>query len=224
MPRLWTDTIETHRREVNGAILETTAALVGEYGLASVTMSQIAEKTGIGRATLYKYFPDVDAILTAWHERHVSRHLERLTEVRDRLADPGERLQAVLEAYALIAHERARTHAQAHPHQRSEHGPHAHAGDRPHGPFATELAAHVHQGKHVAHAEGLLSDFIRDLLADAAKTGDIRKDVDPQELASYCISALGAASDLKTKPAVQRLVAVTLGGLRPSARRAERRR
>jgi len=28
-------------------------------------MSHIAEKTAIGRATLYKYFPDVDAILLA---------------------------------------------------------------------------------------------------------------------------------------------------------------
>jgi AcrR family transcriptional regulator len=34
-------------------------------------MSQIAEETRVGRATLYKYFPDVDAILVAWDERHV---------------------------------------------------------------------------------------------------------------------------------------------------------
>lgn len=34
-----------------------------------MTMSRIAEEIGIGRATLYKYFPDVEAILLAWHER-----------------------------------------------------------------------------------------------------------------------------------------------------------
>lgn len=67
-------------------------------------MSQIAAETGIGRATLYKYFPDVEAILVAWHERHVARHLEHLTEVRDRTADPLQRLEAVLGAYALISH------------------------------------------------------------------------------------------------------------------------
>ncbi|HKA49020.1 MAG TPA: helix-turn-helix domain-containing protein, partial [Candidatus Dormibacteraeota bacterium] len=57
MPKLWKETIEAHRREVGEAILDTTVALVIEHGLRSVTMSQIADQTGIGRATLYKYFP-----------------------------------------------------------------------------------------------------------------------------------------------------------------------
>src|SRR6266540_1980443 len=105
MPRLWTETIETHRREVRDAIMDTTAALVAEHGLLSVTMSRIAQETGIGRATLYKYFPDVEAILRAWHERQIAGHLDYLAEVRDQAGDPGERLEAVLEAYALIAHE-----------------------------------------------------------------------------------------------------------------------
>jgi len=65
VPKLWTVTIEEHRRAVRDATLDTTAALVAERGLASVPMSQIAAETGIGRATLYKYFPDVEAILAA---------------------------------------------------------------------------------------------------------------------------------------------------------------
>jgi AcrR family transcriptional regulator len=88
---------------VRDATLDTTAALVAEHGLASVTMSQIAEQTGIGRATLYKYFPDVEAILVAWHERQITAHLAQLAEVRDQAGDAGQRLQAVLEAYALIS-------------------------------------------------------------------------------------------------------------------------
>jgi len=64
----------------------------------AVAMSQIAEQTGIGRATLYKYFPDVDAILHAWHERQIAGHLAQLAAARDR---PGARLEAVLRTYAL---------------------------------------------------------------------------------------------------------------------------
>src|SRR5260370_37940118 len=104
MPKLWNKTIEAHRNAVHEATLDTTAALVAKHGLRSVTMSQIAEQTGIGRATLYKYFADIEAILVAWHERQVTGHLKHLAEVRDRAGDAGERLATVLEAYALISH------------------------------------------------------------------------------------------------------------------------
>ncbi|MGA8586204.1 MAG: TetR/AcrR family transcriptional regulator, partial [Roseiarcus sp.] len=65
----------------------------------------VATGAGIGRATLYKYFPDVETILVAWHERQVSGHLEHLARIRDQ-ASPGRRLEAVLEAYALMTHDR----------------------------------------------------------------------------------------------------------------------
>jgi AcrR family transcriptional regulator len=65
VPKLWIETIEEHRRTVHEAIL-------------SATMSQIAEKTGTGRATLYKYFPDVEAIPVAHHDQHVTGHLQQL--------------------------------------------------------------------------------------------------------------------------------------------------
>jgi AcrR family transcriptional regulator len=103
VPRLWNDTIQAHRAAVRDAILDTTAALVSEHGLLSVTMSQIAEATGIGRATLYKYFPDVEAILVAWHERQVTAHLTQLAELRDQAGDPGQRLQASYCLHALGA-------------------------------------------------------------------------------------------------------------------------
>src|SRR5712672_3633378 len=73
-------------------------------------MSQIAAAARIGRATLYKYFPDVEAILLAWHDRQISAHLAQLAGAREQAADPSKRLEAVLEAYALIAHESHRHH------------------------------------------------------------------------------------------------------------------
>src|SRR5215472_186952 len=105
VPKLWEATIEAHRQEVRDAILDTTVALVNEHGLLSVTMSQVAEQTGIGRATLYKYFPDVEAILLAWHERNTTTHLEYLRRLADQAGAARERLHAVLEAYAFIVHE-----------------------------------------------------------------------------------------------------------------------
>lgn len=188
MPKLWTDTVEEHRRAVRDATLDATATLVAEHGLAAVTMSKIAAETGIGRATLYKYFPDLEAILVAWHERQVSSHLEQLARVRAQPGPPGQRLEAVLAAYARLT--RGRLHG---------------AG----------LAAVLHRGEHVTGAHQHLAGLVEGLLAEAAATGEVRDDVPPGELADYCLHALAAASSLPDEAAVRRLVTVTLDGLRP---------
>jgi len=189
VPKLWNDTIESHRREVREAILNTTAALAAEHGLLAVTMSRIAAETGIGRATLYKYFPDVEAILHAWHERQIDAHLAHLADMREQAADDSGRLEAVLHAYANIAHE-----------SRGHHD--------------TELAAFLHRDEQVPRAEKKLRNMIRELLTEAAASGDVRDDIAPDELASYCLHSLAAARNMQSKAAVRRLVAVTLAGLR----------
>lgn len=188
MPRLWTNTIETHRREVHTAILESTAALVGQHGILSVTMSQIAEETGIGRATLYKYFPDVEAILEAWHQLHIDQHLAELERARDQAKGTRDRVTRVLERYALVQHDRRAHHA-------------------------TELAAHLHRRQHVGEAERELQSLIRGVLADAAAEGIVRTDVGVDELAHFCVRALAAGADLPSRASVQRLVRVVVDGL-----------
>ena len=188
VPKLWTETIEEHRRAVHDATLDTTAALVHENGLAAVTMSQIAAAAGIGRATLYKYFPDVEAILVAWHERQIALHLRQLGAARDAAGTPAGQLEAVLAAFALIQHEH----------------------------HSTELPVSLlHRGEHVALARQQLRDLVADLLATGAETGQIRADMTPGELASYCLHSLTAAGSLPSEAAVRRLLAVTMSGLRP---------
>lgn len=186
MPKLWSETIETHRGAVRAAILDRTAALVGEHGLASVTMSQIAQAAGIGRATLYKYFSDVDAILAAWHERQVQAHLEQLARARLSADGPEGQLEAVLQTYAMIAYSR-------------------HGGAE---------AARLHQSQHVSQAQQHLNEFLTDLLREGAEARVFRDDVAPDELAVYCLHALEGAARLTSREAALRLVRVTMSGLR----------
>ena len=189
MPKIWSETIAAHRDAVREATLDATAALVAEHGLTGVTMSQIAKESGIGRATLYKYFPDIESILAAWHERQIGEHLHRLAEIGERTQGARERLAAVLRAYAELSGNRS-----------------GHA----------EMASAMHRGGHVAKAEAHLTGFVTELVRDAAVSGDVRDDVAPEELAAYCLAALTAAGSLRSKAAVARLVTVTLDGLRPS--------
>jgi AcrR family transcriptional regulator len=185
VPKLWDDTIDAHRRAVRDATLDTAAALVTAHGLASVTMSRIARETGIGRATLYKYFPDVEAILTAWHQRHVQRHLDGLAAARDGAAEAGDQLDRVLTAYAMMLHHRP-------------------GGD---------LAVALHRAEHVERAQDHLQTFVGELIAAAVRTGDVRDDVAIEELTSFVLHALAAAGTLPSKAAVLRLVDLTLDGL-----------
>ena len=148
-------------------------------------MSQIATRTGIGRATLYKYFPDVESILLAWHERQVARHLEQLGRASQQIESPRERLEAVLTTYAVLT--------------RENHG--------------VDPAGFLHRSDHVTHAHEHLVAFVAQLIGEGVNRRELRGDVPEQELAAFCLSALGAAGGLTTEAALERLVAVTLDAL-----------
>lgn len=185
MPKLWNDTIETHRHSVREATLDATAALVAERGLAAVTMSQIAKDTGIGRATLYKYFPDVEAILVAWHERMIGQHMERIHAAHQKSTGPLSALRVVLETYA-----------------------HSMQSQRGHA-----LAAHLHTLPHAKNAAGHLQQFVRQLMVEAVKAEAIRSDIPPDELTAFVLGAVSAAADRPSKKSAEHLVELALAGL-----------
>ncbi len=191
MPKLWSATIEEHRRSVRDATLDAVGLLMAEHGGRAPTMSRIASAAGIGRATLYKYFPDVETVLLAWHEREIARHLDRLTALRDGPGAAFERLSAVLRAWAHIAAAR-----------RHDHG---------------GVAAMLHRGEVVAEGHRQVLGIVRGLLADASDAGEVRRVAGPDELALVCFHAVAAARDLPSERAVDQLVDLVVAGL--SARR-----
>lgn len=195
MPKLWTSSIERHGEEVREAILEAAAGLVLQRGALSVTMSEIAQAAGIGRATLYRYFGDVEAILLAWHERHIAAHLEHVAGLAEGPGPAIERLTAVLHAYAGIAKQRA----------------------------GSAMAALLHRDEHVVRAETGLLELLSSLIAEAATGGAVRNDVPAKELGSYCMHALNAAGDAPSRAAVNRTVELTLAALAPEPTAPPRR-
>ena len=186
MPKLWEDTIQTHREAVHGAALDAVGKLVSEHGLRGVTMSAIAARSGISRATLYRYFADVDAVIAAWHERQVSAHVERLAHLKAERGTALDRLESVLAAYARLQYEQPND----------------------------EIAVSLHTSSHVDHARHRLASIVSELIAKAANSGAVRHDVDADELTQYCLHALAAAAGAPSSAAVQRLVSVTMSGLR----------
>jgi AcrR family transcriptional regulator len=84
---------ETRRRVVEAAI-----DLHGTVGPARTTISAIAERAGVRRATVYRHFPDERALLlgcsSAWRERNPVPDPATWAAI----ADPMARLEAALDA------------------------------------------------------------------------------------------------------------------------------
>lgn len=188
MPKLWEESIDEHRRSVQDAITAAAWRLAEEHGPLSLTMSRVAGAAGIGRATLYKYFTDIESILVAHHARHVEDHLRTLEGLSGESKPPDARLVAVANTYASICFHRGR-HSSA------------------------DISALVHRGPEITDAEHRLHSVFADLITEAAAGGLVRTDLSPDELAAYCRHALGAASQAKDLDGAAKIARVVLDGL-----------
>jgi AcrR family transcriptional regulator len=96
VPKIWDESVASHKVRLRAAIIDAAVQLVGERGRGDVPMSAVAERAGIGRATLYNYFPDLDHILAAHVADEFAAHHARLDAELAERPDPLERLSVVV--------------------------------------------------------------------------------------------------------------------------------
>ncbi len=92
------------QRETRRRIVEATVELHRTQGPANTTISEIAERAGVNRLTIYNHFPDITDLLRAcsrsWTEQHPPPDPTAWAEIRD----PQERLRTALaELYGFYA-------------------------------------------------------------------------------------------------------------------------
>ena len=192
VPKVWATTIEEHRAAVREAIFDAVWDLINERGPLSLTMSEIAARAHIGRATLYKYFADVEAILLAAHNAEVGSHLQQVHELATDGMPPHRRLEAVLLHHATVVQRRE---TQSYD--------------------ALRALLHTDPGLHAARDE--LRAVLTELISSSMAAGEVRDDMDAAFLADYCLFALGAGShstDAAVPQALVRLICDSLRGTR----------
>jgi AcrR family transcriptional regulator len=92
------------QRETRRRIVEATVELHRTRGPANTTISEIAQRAGVNRLTVYNHFPDITDLLRAcsksWTERHPAPDPTPWAQIRD----PQERLRTALtELYGFYA-------------------------------------------------------------------------------------------------------------------------
>ncbi len=76
------DELDPRVERTQQRVFEATLAILASDGLPAVTHTRVAEDSGVGRATLYRHWPDVSALLV---DALASRHPALAAEVQDDL-------------------------------------------------------------------------------------------------------------------------------------------
>lgn len=172
---LWHGSLSAHRMRTSERIAHVAMGIISADGIAGLSMSALADAAGVSRQTLYKYFPDVDAVLAemAAVGRAGVAELAGRIEVED---DP----RGGLRVFVTEVFESA---AQGHP-----------------SPIALAAAVPASAREVMRSHEEAAEALVIGLLDRGRESGLFRAGLDPVLDGRLIYRAAFAASDLATEP------------------------
>jgi len=159
-------------------ILEAARHVFMSDGIRPARMGKIAEIAGCSRATLYRYFPNKDALLQAYMMRVAEEVWEILSNRLGGMTSFGERLvEATAISIELIG-------------EREEIAP-----------FFNEegMGLTAQLASNTSAVRGLMVDRIGDESSSAELRGQLRSEVSPEEAAEWVLGTIFAISVLPTE-------------------------
>jgi AcrR family transcriptional regulator len=171
MSSSWSHALDQHRANQRAQVLAAALELMGERGMTGLTMSALAERAGISRATLYHHFRDVDSVMAAWVGEQINRSLATLVRDAEAIADPMARLEYVFDTQAHVF--------------ASQH----HRLDVQH--FESEASAPAVR-REVAARMAPLRDLLANTVSEAQRSGALRPSIAPELAADLLLGLLTA--------------------------------
>ena len=168
-------------RAATDRIIEATFTLVAERGLGGVTMTDVADRAGVARQTLYNHFSDVEQIIVAGIEQYAQTEFTHLVDLLEATGTPDAKME-LLARYTVAQG----SHGHGVEDMRSALSPEARAHlDRHQSDFRTLVASIIASGMadgsfddgldsdhHAVLIQGLLLSA-SDLVADGGDPADI---------------------------------------------------
>jgi AcrR family transcriptional regulator len=167
------------------ALLEAARDVFAEQG-TSGSLEEVARRAGVGIGTLYRHFPQREALVEAVYREQVA-DLRAGAEALLRKHSPARALRAWMDLFADWA-------------------------DAKRGMVRTLAAMRSDATLDVGMSRREIESIIATILAAGAKAGDLRADADPADLRSLLSGILATATD---RAQAGRLFDLALDALRP---------
>jgi AcrR family transcriptional regulator len=109
VPKIDADTVAEHVDQQQRRVFEAAVSLFIERGYEQVTFGEIAERVGLARNSLYRYYPGKAEILASWIELELDQSTQRSDRI---LSRPGPATERIVEwAQDQIQYARRPEHA-----------------------------------------------------------------------------------------------------------------
>ena len=99
MPKIIGESLASHRELTRARLFEALGSLMGEQSFDSITMSQIAERAGVGRTAVYNHFADKEVLLLAYMREVTTEFARVLTRCLEAEPDPLMRLRIYIRSH-----------------------------------------------------------------------------------------------------------------------------
>ena len=99
MPKIIGESLASHRELTRTRLFEALGSLMGEQSFESITMSQIAERAGVGRTAVYNHFADKEVLLLSYMREVTSEFARVLTQRLEAEPDPLMRLRIYIRSH-----------------------------------------------------------------------------------------------------------------------------
>ena len=99
MPKIIGESLASHRELTRARLFDALGSLMGEQSFESITMSQIAERAGVGRTAVYNHFADKEVLLLAYMREVTSEFARVLKQRLEAEPDPLVRLRIYIRSH-----------------------------------------------------------------------------------------------------------------------------